>query len=113
MGFVLALFLLPMGFALNDFVPSFQPWVLSASAGTAACLLLAWSFASLLGALPASRTPWTFSGITLFIDSFSIDRESDESVQAGASRIGLYVRRCNRMIAFAGAELLEPTLVRA
>uniref|UniRef100_A0A7S4I6M5 Uncharacterized protein n=1 Tax=Prymnesium polylepis TaxID=72548 RepID=A0A7S4I6M5_9EUKA len=100
-GLVLALFLLPMGFAVHDFVPSFSPWLLSTAVGMAAGLLLVWSFAGLLGAVPAQLTPWSLSGVTLFIDCFSISQECDESVQAGAARIGLYVRRSQRMVAFA------------
>jgi len=100
-GAALAAFLLPMGFALRDFVPSFHAGALSAAVGAAVGLLMAWSILSLVGLVPAPLTPWSLSAVTLFVDSFSIRRDTDASTQEAAACIGLYVRRCRRMVAFA------------
>ena len=98
---VLALFLLPLGLAVQAQVPGFPSWLPSAAVGAALLLAVAWVGASCVGGcVPAAATPWALSQRTVWLDKCCIDQSSAASIKAGVDSFGGFLDRCDSMIAF-------------
>ena len=98
---LLAVFLCPLGFAIESQRPSFPWWVPSAVPLALLLLALTWLQLSIAGWLPPGAAPWSFSPQTLWLDVFCVDRSTPATSLADLRDFDSFLASCNGMVAFA------------
>jgi hypothetical protein len=114
---LVAVFLVPLGFALasitasmrEDFGTSFVfPWwaPLLIALSTLG-VLLGWAALSAQGHVPARLAPWRYSGTTLFLDKCCVLQDTAETRAAGVAGFARFLAHCDGMIVFTSPKYFE------
>ena len=98
---VLAVFLLPFGYAIGGFfsaLPSWAAYVPSAIPLTLLALVLLSTLLSLLGLMPSTMSPWALSTSTIWIDKTGIDQSSPDKTAAGVAAFPRILASCDKFV---------------
>mmetsp|Transcript_45738 Transcript_45738/g.99563 ORF Transcript_45738/g.99563 Transcript_45738/m.99563 type:complete len:371 (-) Transcript_45738:500-1612(-) len=97
---LLTVFLLPFGLGISAATAAFPWWAPSAAVIAVAVAAFSWISLSLIGAVPATLTPWALSSQTLWLDKCCISQENDCTKAAGCSSFSRFLNRSDKVIAF-------------
>jgi len=99
----LAVFSLPVGFAIQSEFKSFPGWALSIVIVIVMLLFLLWVCLSTKNIIPPKFAPWSFSRQTVWLDKCCIDQRTPERVKAGVYSFKRFLDNCNGMVAFVSS----------
>ena len=97
---ILALELLPLGFAISEELPGFPVWSLPLVPLIGMAIVLLWIVLSIFDVLPREATPWALCCKTLWIDKCCIDQTDDITRQAGIRGFRHSLASSEKMMAF-------------
>lgn len=98
---LVALMVLPFGFALTESTGFAYAWTVASGVPLLQLVLgLLWVFISSKGWCPAKLAPWAFASTTLWIDKCCISQASPDMIKAGAEGFPRFLGHCDNMVAF-------------
>ena len=97
---LIAVFLVPLGGAIQSKLPTFPVWSLALAVLCLLAMAFLWVLFSKAGLVPKRLRPWSFAPYTLWLEQCCINNALAEVRAAGLSCMGRYLSQCDEMIAF-------------